>query len=90
MEIMTNFLAEECLGFLKEKVEPEFPGIRFETYKPGPDTPVKRYAARVLIIIDDKTVFKYKLKGISTTNWHVISSLKTYAYNIHKISLSDY
>jgi hypothetical protein len=89
MEIMTNFLAEECLDFLKEKVEPKFPGIRFETYKPGLETTVTKYADRVLIVIDDKQAFKYQLQGISLVQWRIIEGLKKYAFEFHKKELIE-
>lgn len=89
MKVKTDFLAEECLNFLKEKVEPAFPGIVFERYKPDKETAIIKYADRVLIVVDEKTVFKYELQGISLVDWHVIRSLKRYALEIHKENLIE-
>lgn len=82
----TNFLAEEWYDFLKETVEPEFPGIHFEIYspKPDPEYTTMKYADRVAVIIDKKAMFKFRLKGSLINNHTVKTSLANYVQRTHK------
>ena len=83
MNIETDYLAEEWLDFLKEEVEPKFPGIYFEKYEPprDPDFASIRYAERILVVIDDKLVFKNGLKGQQTNKRTTEVSLQRYVYH---------
>ena len=66
MEVETDFLAEEWYDLLKKEVEPDFPGTEFYIYKPSKSRfalPWAQYADKIGVRIDDKEVFKNRLKG---------------------------
>jgi hypothetical protein len=81
----TGFLAEEWYDFLKEEVEHKFPGIRFGTYTPSSDlnNPAVICAKCVSVIIDDKAIFKYSLKGTPLNSSAVTRSLIHYVKQTH-------
>lgn len=89
MEVETDFLAEEWFTFLKEKVEPHFPDTEFYIYAP-PVRPglqgVASNAHKIGVRIDDKAIFKTRLKGypIVVTKKTVEESLQNYVYSTTK------
>jgi hypothetical protein len=91
MEVETNFLAEEWLELLQKEVKPAFSAIDFVSYiPPSPETqPWKKMSPRVLVIIPEKSLFIYNLKGVAVTKRAVINSLKRYVFQITQKHMTE-
>jgi len=87
----TGYMADEWLEFLKEKVEPNFPGITFGTYTPEKiiDKQQVKNTELISITIEDKSVFKYKLQGRSLTPFAVNRSLTHYVSETYGVSMVE-
>lgn len=79
----TEFLAEEWLTFLKEKVEPEISGVTFSSYIPKRENRYIKASPRVRITFTEKELFYYKLKGASFEHYRVEESLARYVLKKH-------
>lgn len=89
----TGFLAEEWYDFLKEEVEPKFPGTTFHKYVPdeaGAMADLPAHVAELIAIeMDDKVVFKYKLQGVKMDTSSVKWSLQKYIKAVHNKSMVE-
>lgn len=89
MDIKTDFLAEEWFDLLKTKVEPVFTGTEFYTYTPPPGKGLRRFARnspKIGVIVDDKEVFKNRLKGypVVVDKLSVEASLQRHVWSTFK------